>query len=83
MPDLPARPRSAYLRAMPGRRHRLHDRLAVLFLPGPERQAARAERRAEAAIERERYPAVLFDERRRAAVEAERRRWGPYGEWRL
>ena len=61
---------------------RLRERLAVLRLPAPERRAAAAERRAEAALERERYPAVCIAERRRARLEAERRRWGAYGEWR-
>jgi hypothetical protein len=62
----------------------LRDRLSILRLSGPERRAAAAERRAEAALERERYPAVCFDERRRAALEAERRRWmGAYGDWRF
>jgi hypothetical protein len=60
----------------------LRERLAVLRLPAPERRAAAAERRAEAALERERYPAVCIAERRRARLEAERRRWGAYGEWR-
>ena len=62
----------------------LRDRLALLRLSGPERRAAAAERRAEAALARERYPAVCFGERRRAQLEAERRRWmGAYGEWRF
>ena len=52
------------------------------MLPGPERRAAVAERRAEQALERERVPAVCFAERRRAQLEAERRRWGMLGEWR-
>lgn len=61
----------------------LRARLSELRLPAPERRAAKAERRVEAAISAERYPAVCFTERRRAALEAERRRWlGPYGEWR-
>ena len=60
----------------------MRERLSVLLLPGPERRAAAAERRAEVAIEAERYPAVCFAERRRAAVEAESRRWGAFGEWR-
>ena len=69
---------------MRARRGRLSERLSLLLLSGPERRAARAERRAEEAMARERYPAVLFDLRRRAAIEAERRRWcGPYGDWRL
>jgi hypothetical protein len=61
---------------------RLRERLADLRLPPPERRAAAAERRAEAELERERYPAVCIAERRRARLEAERRRWGAYGEWR-
>jgi hypothetical protein len=62
----------------------LRDRLSLLRLPAPARRAARAERRVEAALERERYPAVCFAERRRAQLEAERRRWmGAYGEWRF
>ncbi|MEA2312949.1 MAG: hypothetical protein QOE28_2917 [Solirubrobacteraceae bacterium] len=69
---------------MRGRVRTLRGRLGTLTLPGPERRAAAAERRAEAAIARERYPAVCFGERRRAAIEAERRRWlGAYGEWRF
>ncbi len=60
----------------------MRERLSVLLLPGPERRAAAAERRAEAAIAAERYPAVCIAERRRARLEAERRRWpGPYGDW--
>jgi hypothetical protein len=50
-------------------------RLSELRLPKPERQAARAERRVEAQIRRERdnhYSA----ERRAAALEAEIRRFG-------
>jgi hypothetical protein len=65
------------------RHHPVYERLALLRLPRAERRAARAERATEARIERERYPAVLFDERRRAKLEAERRRWGAYGEWRF
>lgn len=61
---------------------RTRERLSVLMLPGPERRAAAAERRAEQALERERVPAVCFAERRRAQLEAERRRWGVLGEWR-
>lgn len=61
----------------------MRERCAVLLLSRPERRAAAAERRAEAALERERYPAVCLAELRRAATEAERRRWlGAYGEWR-
>ena len=52
------------------------------MLPGPERRAAAAERRAEHALELEREPAVCIAERRRARLEAERRRWGMLGEWR-
>jgi hypothetical protein len=61
---------------------RLRDRWGPWLLRGPERRAAVAERRTEEALERERYPAVCFAERRRAALEAERRRWGFHGEWR-
>jgi hypothetical protein len=68
---------------MRARRHRLRERLSILLLPAPERRAAASERRAEAAMERERYPAVCIAERRRAALEAEARRWNPYGEWRF
>jgi hypothetical protein len=69
---------------MRSRLGRLSGRIAELRLPAPERRAARAERAAEAAIEAERYPAVCLAERRRAALEAERRRWfGAYGEWRF
>jgi hypothetical protein len=42
-------------------------------LPGPERRAARSERRAEAQMRRER-DSLWTPERRAAAVEAERRR---------
>jgi hypothetical protein len=56
-------------------------RISVLTLPGPERRAAVAERRAEAALRLEREPAVCFAERHRARLEAERRRWGFLGEW--
>jgi hypothetical protein len=72
---------AAYGRGMAPLR-RLRERLADLRLPAPERRAAAAERRAEAALELERYPAVCIAERRRARLEAERRRWGAYGEWR-
>jgi len=66
------------------RRHLLRQRLSELLLPAAERHAAAAERRAEAALARERYPAVCLAERRRARVEAEARRWGCiYGEWRF
>ena len=61
---------------------RTRERLSVLMLPGPDRRAAVAERRAEQALERERFPAVCLAERRRAQLEAERRRWGVLGEWR-
>ena len=65
-------------------RSRLRQRLAESRLPAPERRAAQAERRAEAAIAAEREPAVCLAELHRAAIEAERRRWlGPYGEWRF
>jgi hypothetical protein len=43
-------------------------------LPGPERRAARAERRVEEQIRRERDPRWKA-ECRAAALEAERRRW--------
>jgi len=59
----------------------MRNRVSVLLLPRPERRAAAAERRAEAALERERAPAVCIAERRRARLEAERRRWGILGEW--
>ena len=60
---------------------RMRSRITVLMLPGPERRAAAAERRAERALELEREPAVCFAERRRARLEAERRRWGILGDW--
>ena len=60
---------------------RMRKRITVLMLPGPERRAAAAERRAERALELEREPAVCFAERRRARLEAERRRWGILGDW--
>ena len=60
----------------------MRERVSVLMLPGPERRAAVAERRAERALELERFPAVCIQERRRAQLEAERRRWGILGEWR-
>ena len=47
--------------------------MSALMLPGPERRAAAAERRAEHALQLEREPAVCI---------AERRRWGMLGEWR-
>jgi hypothetical protein len=66
------------------RRSVLRQRLGELMLPAPERRAAAAERRAEASLARERYPAVCLAERRRARIEAEARRWGSiYGEWRI
>jgi hypothetical protein len=43
-------------------------------LPAPERRAARAERRVEAEMRRER-DSEWTPERRAAAVEAERRKW--------
>lgn len=43
-------------------------------MPAPERRAARAERRVEAAIRRER-DAYETPERRAAAIEAERRKY--------
>jgi hypothetical protein len=49
-----------------------------LLLPRPERAAARAERRVEQALRRERDNPYTA-ERRAAAVEAERRRWS--GGW--
>jgi len=61
---------------------RTRERLSVLLLPRPERRAAAAERRAERALAREREPAVCLAERRRARLEAERRRWGMLGDWR-
>ena len=60
----------------------MRERFSVLLLHGPERRAAAAERRAERALALEREPAVCFDQRRRARLEAERRRWGVLGEWR-
>jgi hypothetical protein len=60
----------------------MRGRIAELRLPGPERRAARAERAVEARLSEERYPAVCFAERRRAALEAERRKWAWLGEWR-
>jgi hypothetical protein len=62
-------------------RSRLGCWIADRRLPAPERHAARAERAVEARIYQERYPAVCFDERRRAALEAERRKWAWLGEW--
>jgi hypothetical protein len=60
----------------------MRERITLLMLPGPERRAAAAERRAEHALRLEREPAVCFAERERARLEAERRRWGILGEWR-
>jgi len=74
-------PGRAYRRSMRAPVGRMRERFSVLLLPGPERRAAAAERRAEAAIEAERYPAVCVAERRRARLEAERRRWGLIGDW--
>jgi hypothetical protein len=51
--------------------------LRELALPRAERRAARAERRAEEAIRRERENRHS-PERRAAAVEAERRRYGGF-----
>jgi hypothetical protein len=59
----------------------MRERFSVLVLRGPERRAAIAERRAERALALEREPAVCFAERRRARLEAERRRWGILGDW--
>jgi hypothetical protein len=60
------------------------ERLAELRLPAPERRAAAAERRTEARLALERYPAVCVAERRRARQEAEARRWGCiYGVWKF
>ena len=67
---------------MRGAAGRMRERFSVLLLPGPERRAAAAERRAERALELERFPAVCIAERRRARLEAERRRWALFGEWR-
>jgi hypothetical protein len=47
------------------------------LLPGPERRAARAERRVEEQIRRERDPRWKA-ECRSAALEAERRRYAPF-----
>jgi hypothetical protein len=55
--------------------------IAERRLPAPERHAARAERAVEARLAEERYPAVCFAERRRAQLEAERRRWAWFGDW--
>ena len=59
----------------------MRKRITVLMLLGPERRAAAAERRAERTLRLEREPAVCFAERRRARLEAERRRWGILGDW--
>jgi hypothetical protein len=55
--------------------------LAERRLPAPERRAARAEREVEERLAMERYPAVCFAERRRARLEAERRKYAWFGEW--
>jgi hypothetical protein len=47
-------------------------------LPGPERHAAREERRAEAEMRRQR-DSLYTAERRAAQVEAEARRYSAYG----
>jgi len=60
----------------------MRERISVWTLPGPERRAAAAERRTERALSLEREPAVCLAERRRARLEAERRRWGMLGDWR-
>ena len=67
---------------MRARLGRMRERVSILLLPGPERRAAAAERRAERALELERTPAVCIHERHRARLDAERRRWGAMGEWR-
>ena len=57
--------------------HRHRKPVAVVrewTLPAPERHAARAERRVEAQLRRER-DSEWTPERRAAALEAERRRW--------
>ena len=59
----------------------MRERVSIVLLRGPERRAALAERRAEQALALEREPAVCFAERRRARLEAERRRWGFLGDW--
>jgi hypothetical protein len=79
---LARRPERAYRPLMRAPVGRMRDRISVLRLSRPERRAAAAERRAEAAIAAERYPAVCIAERRRARLEAERRRWGVMGDWR-
>ena len=63
-------------------RSRLGPWIAERRLPAPERRAARAERATEARLSAERYPAVCLAERRRAAIEAERRKWAWFPEWR-
>jgi hypothetical protein len=58
-------------------RHKHRSPVAVVQewrLPGPERRAARAERRVEAQLRRER-DSEWTAERRAAAIEAERRRY--------
>ena len=67
---------------MHSRARMVRERIAELRLPAPERRAARAEREVEAAMAAERYPAVCFHELRRAAIEAEHRRWNWLGDWR-
>jgi len=62
-------------------RSRLGTWIADRRLPAPDRRAARAERVVEERLAAERYPAVCFAERRRAALEAERRKWAWFGEW--
>jgi hypothetical protein len=54
------------------------DLVRELLLPAPDRAAARAERRAEARMRRER-DSLHTAERRAAAVEAERRRHSAWG----
>jgi hypothetical protein len=56
----------------------VRERVQELRLPAPERAAARAERRVEAAmrLERDNY---YTPERRAAQREAELRRWGGFG----
>jgi|1185.fasta_scaffold945244_1 hypothetical protein len=57
----------------------VRQRVSELRLPAPERAAARAERRVEAAIRRERDN-YHTPERRAAALQAELRRF-PGSEW--
>jgi hypothetical protein len=71
--------RSVEESSMSHHKHRsVRDVVHELRLPAPERAAARSERRAEAAIRTERDNQETA-ERRAAAVEAESRRYGPYG----